>query len=59
LNPKERLNNFAQVELGFSEEVAAREARRCLRCDLRLRIGKPKTAPVKEQVEEILASYAT
>jgi len=29
-----RLNNFTEVELGFSKEEAMKEARRCLRCDL-------------------------
>jgi NADPH-dependent glutamate synthase beta subunit-like oxidoreductase len=29
-----RLKGFSQVELGLSEEVAIREAKRCLRCDL-------------------------
>jgi NADPH-dependent glutamate synthase beta subunit-like oxidoreductase len=30
----ERLKGFSQVELGLSEEMAIREAKRCLRCDL-------------------------
>jgi len=30
----ERAANFKEVELGFSQEIAVREARRCLRCDL-------------------------
>jgi len=58
LEISERIKNFAQVELGFNEEEALYEAKRCLRCDLRLQIGKPKAAPVGEQLEEILASYA-
>lgn len=29
----ERLKSFAEVELGFSQETAMAEARRCLRCD--------------------------
>ena len=57
-DPNERLNNFAQVELGFNTETAVNEAKRCLRCDLRLQIGKPKAAPLAEQLEEILAPYA-
>jgi hypothetical protein len=32
--PEERVKNFAEIELGFSEEVAREEAKRCLRCDL-------------------------
>jgi len=31
---KDRRTSFAEVELGFKEEDARREARRCLRCDL-------------------------
>ncbi len=31
--PEQRKNNFNEVELGYIEEVAMREARRCLRCD--------------------------
>ncbi|MFC2059192.1 FAD-dependent oxidoreductase [Chloroflexota bacterium] len=30
----ERLNGFAEVELGLAEEVAIEQAKRCLRCDL-------------------------
>ena len=32
---KERLCDFREVNLGFSEEMAVKEAKRCLRCDLR------------------------
>jgi NADPH-dependent glutamate synthase beta subunit-like oxidoreductase len=35
---KKRLNSFAEVKLGFTEEMAVEEARRCLRCDSRLQI---------------------
>ena len=31
---EERRNDFSEVELGFSEEKARQEAKRCLRCDL-------------------------
>ena len=37
---EKRVNNFEQVELGFSEEMALKEASRCLRCSLRLDITK-------------------
>ncbi|MBN1693688.1 MAG: NADH-quinone oxidoreductase subunit NuoF [Dehalococcoidales bacterium] len=30
----ERRSSFAEIELGMSEEIARREAKRCLRCDL-------------------------
>ncbi|MCL6432459.1 MAG: FAD-dependent oxidoreductase, partial [Anaerolineae bacterium] len=32
--PAARAHNFDEVELGFDEETARNEARRCLRCDL-------------------------
>jgi len=32
--PVERIKDFREIELGFSEEKAREEARRCLRCDL-------------------------
>jgi len=35
-----RSSNFNEVELGISEEMAKKEARRCLRCDLETEDGK-------------------
>ena len=32
--PKERIRDFREIELGFTEERAQEEAKRCLRCDL-------------------------
>ncbi|NQT71591.1 MAG: FAD-dependent oxidoreductase [Chloroflexi bacterium] len=34
LSPEERRTSFNEIELGFSEERAQFEAKRCLRCDL-------------------------
>lgn len=34
----ERLKDFSPVELGFDEELAIKEAKRCLRCDLPITI---------------------
>ena len=34
LPAEERKHSFKETELGFSEEKARQEARRCLRCDL-------------------------
>jgi hypothetical protein len=34
---EERSEGFKEVELGFTEEMAIREAKRCLRCDLELK----------------------
>jgi formate dehydrogenase beta subunit len=42
-----RRRNFAEVELGFSEQSAMEEAKRCLRCDLRLQIRQPTLPPEK------------
>jgi len=54
LNLKGRTDNFSQVELGLSEDMADSEAKRCLRCDLRLKIGKPMATPVKEHAKEYI-----
>ncbi len=40
LSIKDREKNFKEVELGFTEEMAIKEARRCLRCDLETAEGK-------------------
>ena len=32
MNPKKRVHNFKEVELGFSKEQALKEAVRCLQC---------------------------
>jgi len=58
LEVNNRIDNFKQVELAFDEETAVGEANRCLRCDLRLQIGKPEAAPVAEQMEDIFTNYA-
>ncbi len=34
LSAQERDKNFKEVELGFDEKMAMKEARRCLRCEL-------------------------
>jgi len=39
LTVKERIDNFREVALGFSEDMAVKEARRCLRCDLQNKNG--------------------
>jgi NADPH-dependent glutamate synthase beta subunit-like oxidoreductase len=37
LDLEERTEGFKEVELGFTEEMAIKEAKRCLRCDLELK----------------------
>jgi hypothetical protein len=41
----QRLQGLSEVELGFEVEEAVREAKRCLRCDLRLQILPPIFPP--------------
>ncbi|MFQ5758808.1 MAG: FAD-dependent oxidoreductase [Candidatus Bathyarchaeia archaeon] len=44
---EKRLRDFSVVELGFDEEMAVEEAKRCLRCDLRLEISPVVLPPEK------------
>ena len=39
---EERRHNFKEVALGYDEATAMAEAGRCLQCDLRLTISRPK-----------------
>lgn len=45
LSFEQRASSFAEVELGFDEEAAIKEAKRCLRCDLRFEIPAVKLPP--------------
>ncbi|MCD6473081.1 FAD-dependent oxidoreductase [Candidatus Aerophobetes bacterium] len=40
-----RLKDFSQIELGIDENTAVEEAKRCLRCQLRLKIPKAPLPP--------------
>ncbi|MDH5406039.1 MAG: FAD-dependent oxidoreductase [Candidatus Aminicenantes bacterium] len=44
---EKRVKNFKEVELGFDEKMAVKEARRCLRCELEL---KEEEAKLKNEV---------
>ncbi len=44
---EKRHGNFSEVELGLDEKSAVEEAKRCLRCDLRLQISQPVLPPEK------------
>ncbi|MCZ2856083.1 MAG: FAD-dependent oxidoreductase [Candidatus Bathyarchaeota archaeon] len=44
---EERRGNFVEVELGLNQKLAIEEAKRCLRCDLRLQIASPVLPPEK------------
>ncbi|NVM27190.1 MAG: hypothetical protein HWN70_14920, partial [Desulfobacterales bacterium] len=39
---EKRSKNFKEVELGFDEKMAVKEARRCLRCELELKEEEEK-----------------
>jgi len=47
---EKRRGSFVEVELGFDQERAVNEAKRCLRCDLRLEIS-PIMLPPKKWLE--------
>ncbi|MCK5584307.1 MAG: FAD-dependent oxidoreductase, partial [Elusimicrobiales bacterium] len=47
LNAKERTKDFSQVEFCFEEKAVVSEAERCLKCQLRLGIGKAPFPPEK------------
>lgn len=50
LPPDQRIRSFARVELGLRDEEAIEEARRCLRCDIR--VGCPGCLyPCKDALE--------
>lgn len=45
----ERVNGFAEVDLGHSHQTAVREARRCLRCDLETRDAKQALEQMRKE----------
>jgi NADPH-dependent glutamate synthase beta subunit-like oxidoreductase len=46
ISSKRRIKHFNEVDLGFDEKSAIREASRCLRCSLRLEISTVKRPPI-------------
>ncbi len=42
----QRLEGFSEIELGFDREAAIEEAKRCLKCPLRLQISSPWLPPI-------------
>jgi len=42
-----RHESFREVVLGFTDEQAAKEAKRCLQCDLRLHVARNPSPPEK------------
>lgn len=47
LPPEQRIYNFDKVEHSFNKEEAIREAKRCLKCNLRFQISSPPLPPEK------------
>ena len=53
--PQERIKNFSEVALGYTEEMALKEAARCLRCkNPQCRKGCPVDVPIPEFIDSIL-----
>ena len=52
LEPNQRTGNFKEVELGYDEAMAGREARRCLRCELETREGREFIRSRKEETDD-------
>ena len=50
---EKRFPGFPLVELGLTEEAAVKEAKRCLRCQLRLHIDQPPLPPKKKEKPSI------
>jgi len=49
-----RINNFEEVALGYTEEMALEEAKRCLRCKARSCVkGCPVDVPIPEFIEQL------
>ena len=53
LAANKRVNNFDEVDLNMTEEMAVKEARRCLRCDLETEDGKKAIEALKLQQVEV------
>lgn len=53
-DPKARANNFDEVALGYDEETAVEEAKRCLHCKIpKCREGCPVAVHIPEFIEKI------
>jgi len=50
LAAKQRIKDFAEVELGFDREAAVEEAKRCFQCGVRLQIPSAPLPPVPVKI---------
>jgi NADPH-dependent glutamate synthase beta subunit-like oxidoreductase/NAD-dependent dihydropyrimidine dehydrogenase PreA subunit len=48
---EERLSGFDEIERGYDAESAHKEALRCLKCDLRLKISPPRLPPKRSSTK--------
>jgi len=54
-SPEDRITNFKEVALGYSEEMALKEAARCLKCkNPQCRKGCPVDVPIPEFIDHLL-----
>lgn len=53
----ERVTNFREVELTITEEMAIKEARRCLRCDLNTEDGKRWLRLIQKQAKSAVKHF--
>ncbi len=51
IEDKKRIPSFTEVELGFEKSTAMKEAKRCLRCDMRLRVSPSVLPPAKVKIK--------
>jgi formate dehydrogenase beta subunit len=51
IKDSKRVPGFTEVEIGFEQASALQEAKRCLRCEMRLRISSPVLPPVKLKIK--------
>jgi len=47
--PVEQREGFIEVELGYDEQEALKEAKRCLQCGVRLQIPQAPLPPIKKR----------
>ncbi|MCQ2458299.1 MAG: NADPH-dependent glutamate synthase [Clostridia bacterium] len=58
-DPEERIHNFGEVTLGYSEEAAIDEAQRCLHCkNAPCMAGCPVNVPIPDFIERVKAGDA-